>query len=128
MRDTRSATRHRFSKVIWTRHGRYQRPAKRGVTSAPWKPHTASVTSTDATGENSWRKISKKVCDWPAPTAPTRESSRKAASDEGEIMNTTTYIRYSEPTVRNNVSQAYSQCMPEPDYGYSQQPMPVQAP
>src|SRR3954471_22002498 len=37
-------------------------------------------------------------------------------------MNTTTYIRYSEPTVRNNISQAYSQCLPEPDYGYSQQP------
>jgi outer membrane biosynthesis protein TonB len=39
-------------------------------------------------------------------------------------MNTTatTYIRYSEPTVRSNVSQAYSQCLPEPDYGYSQQP------
>jgi hypothetical protein len=37
-------------------------------------------------------------------------------------MNTTTYIRYSEPTVRNNVSQAYSQCLPESDYGYSQQP------
>ena len=36
-------------------------------------------------------------------------------------MNTTatTYIRYSEPTVRSNVSQAYSQCLPEPDYGYS---------
>ena len=28
-------------------------------------------------------------------------------------MNTTTYIRYSEPTVRNNLSQAYSQCLPE---------------
>ena len=37
-------------------------------------------------------------------------------------MNTTTYIRYAEPTVRNNISQAYSQCLPEPDYGYSQQP------
>ena len=37
-------------------------------------------------------------------------------------MNTTTYIRYSEPTVRNNISQAYSQCLPEPDYGYPQQP------
>jgi len=37
-------------------------------------------------------------------------------------MNTTTYIRYAEPTVRNNISQAYSQCLPEPGYGYSQQP------
>ena len=37
-------------------------------------------------------------------------------------MNTTTYIRYAEPTVRNNLSQAYSQCLPEPDYGYAQQP------
>src|SRR3954470_9250967 len=37
-------------------------------------------------------------------------------------MNTTTYIRHSEPTVRNNISQAYSQCLPESDYGYSQQP------
>ena len=37
-------------------------------------------------------------------------------------MNTTTYIRYSEPTVRNNISQAYSQCLPEPNYGYAQQP------
>jgi hypothetical protein len=39
-------------------------------------------------------------------------------------MNTTatTFIRYSEPTVRSNASQAYSQCLPESDYGYSQQP------
>lgn len=59
-------------------------------------------------------------------------------------MNTTTYIRYSEPTVRSNTSQAYSQCLPEPNYEYSpdpqygpydndyiqmsQQPMPLQAP
>lgn len=64
-------------------------------------------------------------------------------------MNTnadTTFIRYSEPTVRANVSQAYSQCLPEPSYGYApepqyghgsyygeqapmpQQPLPVQAP
>ena len=39
-------------------------------------------------------------------------------------MNTTatTFIRHSEPTVRSNASQAYSQCLPESDYGYSQQP------
>jgi hypothetical protein len=52
---------------------------------------------------------------------------------------TTTYIRFSEPTVRADAVQAYSQCMPEPNYGYPQQqvdygyynqqaPMPVQAP
>src|SRR3954451_2972290 len=50
------------------------------------------------------------------------KAAAKAATDQGEIMNTTTYIRYSEPTVRNNISQAYSQCLPETDYGYSQQP------
>jgi hypothetical protein len=63
-------------------------------------------------------------------------------------MNTTatTYLRYSEPTVCSQASQAYSQCLPEPNYGYSpkprygygsyyneqapmpQPPMPVQAP
>src|SRR4051794_554917 len=47
-------------------------------------------------------------------------------------MNTTAYIRYSEPTVRNNISHAYSQCLPEPDYGYyapvPQQSIPVQVP
>ena len=58
-------------------------------------------------------------------------------------MNTTTYLRCSEPTVRSHPSQAYSQCLPEPNHGYSpqpqygsyydyapmpQQPMPVQAP
>jgi hypothetical protein len=39
-------------------------------------------------------------------------------------MNTTatTFIHHSEPTVRSNASQAYSQCLPESDYGYSQQP------
>ena len=55
---------------------------------------------------------------------------------------TTNFIRYSEPTVRSSASQAYSQCVPEPNYGYvpepsyhqyygeqapmPQQPMPVQ--
>jgi hypothetical protein len=52
--------------------------------------------------------------------------------------NATTFVRYAEPTLRSNVSQAYSQCSPEPSYSYSpepdygapmqQQPAPVQAP
>jgi hypothetical protein len=40
-------------------------------------------------------------------------------------MNTntnTTFIHHSEPTVRSNASQAYSQCLPESDYGYSPEP------
>ena len=64
---------------------------------------------------------------------------------------TTTYIRSSEQTMRSQASRAYSQCLPEPNYGYRpgpnygyspepnygyyneqvqmpQQPMPVQAP
>ena len=37
---------------------------------------------------------------------------------------TTNFIRYSEPTMRSNASQAYSQCLPEPEpnYGYSPEP------
>ena len=37
---------------------------------------------------------------------------------------TTNFIRFSEPTMRSNASQAYSQCLPEPEpnYGYSQEP------
>ena len=35
---------------------------------------------------------------------------------------TTNFIRYSEPTVRSSASQAYSQCLPEPSYGYSPEP------
>jgi hypothetical protein len=37
---------------------------------------------------------------------------------------TTTFIRYSEPTVRHDAALAYSQCMPESDYGYQNQPQP----
>ncbi|GFG52961.1 hypothetical protein CQY20_30205 [Mycolicibacterium agri] len=36
-------------------------------------------------------------------------------------MDTTTYIADSEPTVRST-GLAYSQCLPEPDYGYPQHP------
>ncbi len=37
---------------------------------------------------------------------------------------TTNFIRFSEPTMRSNASQAYSQCLPEPEpnYGYSPEP------
>jgi hypothetical protein len=53
--------------------------------------------------------------------------------------NATTLVRYAEPTLGSNVSQAYSQCSPEPSYSYSPepdygygsyygQPAPVQAP
>jgi hypothetical protein len=34
---------------------------------------------------------------------------------------TTTHIRFSEPTVRAEAAQAYSQCIPEPNFGYAQQ-------
>jgi hypothetical protein len=37
---------------------------------------------------------------------------------------TTNFIRYSEPTVRHDAALAYSQCMPESDYGYQNQPKP----
>ena len=58
----------------------------------------------------------------------------------------TDYLRYDDQTVRSSYSQAYSQCLPEPNYGHSpepnygygsyyseqaplpQQPMPVQTP
>src|SRR6476620_5908881 len=81
------------------------------------------VNSTDATGKKFFRKSRKKCATDRRRSLLPVKAAAKAASDEGENMNnTTTYIRYSEPTVRNNISQAYSQCMPEPDYGYSQQP------
>ncbi len=35
---------------------------------------------------------------------------------------TTNFIRYSEPTVRNDVALAYSQCLPESEYAYSSEP------
>ena len=37
---------------------------------------------------------------------------------------TTNFISYSEPTIRSSASQAYSQCLqePEPNYGYSPEP------
>ena len=37
---------------------------------------------------------------------------------------TTNFIHYSEPTMRSNTSQAYSQCLPEPEpnYGYTPEP------
>src|SRR6478752_5814606 len=97
------------------------------------------------------QNFSKKVCECPVAIAPTRVSAATATfRPTGDTMNTnaTTFVRYAEPTLRSNVSQAYSQCSPEPSYSYSpepdygygydsyygqpapmqQQPAPVQAP